>query len=114
MSTLSSYIKEGKALLMGDKDEAILAKNERKGKNAFDSQIAALRTKLVDDESAIEDAEDELKKAYWPKEVISDSKAYVSLIVRREDELERAKEEKKATEASILKYENIIKSKFGA
>jgi hypothetical protein len=74
MSTLSSYMKEALAIIKGDTAEAIAAKNERKGKSAFESQIAALRAKLVDDESAIEEAEEKLKEAYYPSSIISDAK----------------------------------------
>ena len=114
MSTLSSYMKEALAIIKGDTAEAIAAKNERKGKSAFDSQIAALKAKLVDDESAVEDAQERLKEAYYPSHIISDAKYYVQNVVEREEALEYAKSCKKQTEDSIAKYEDTIKKIFSA
>ena len=112
MSKVKSFIKEVTARLKGDENGVIAAKNERKSASALNSQIASLKSKLVDDETRVEEAEEALDNAKYPTAVIVDNKVYVQIIVRAQEALDKAVEELNATEDSIAYWENIVEE-FG-
>ena len=58
---VTNFIKEVTARLKGDEAGVIAAKVERKALSAINGQLAALKAKLVDDETAVEDAEEALE-----------------------------------------------------
>ena len=113
MSTVSSYFKQALAILVGDHASEIAAKNERKANSAISSQIATLEAKEVDDEALVDDAEEALKLAKYPKEVITNNLSYVTNIKYKQEALDDAKTTLESTRDSI-KYFQAIKSDFAS
>ena len=110
--SLSLFVKETVARLKGDDAEVLAIKNQRKADSAINGQLAALKAKLVDDESAVEDGEELLNNAIYPNTAITDNQAYVRGISKAHEALEEAKETLENTKNSIAYFENIIKTKF--
>ena len=71
------FIQEVVARIKGDDAEALASKIARKALTSVDSQIAALKSKEVDLENEVEDAEEALKDAKFPTEQISKGQSYI-------------------------------------
>lgn len=111
MNIMTNYMKEILARLKSDDAAVIAAKNERKSNSALKGQIAALEAKKVDDESAVEDAEEALKVAKFPTSVITDNSSYIRNIKQAEENLASKKETLTSTTESIA-YFNAILEEF--
>lgn len=109
---VSSFVKEVVARLSGDNDEATAQKVARKAMSALEGQVAALKSRLIDDEQAVEDAEEALNNAIYPTAVFSDAKQYCKKIADAQAALENAKEELEATKDSIAFFQKLLKDNF--
>lgn len=105
------FVKEVIARLKGDNAEATASKIGRKAISAFEGQLAGLNANKIDQETAVEDAEEALKTAIYPTEMFSSNEAYIRNIVSAQERLDNAIEELAATEKSI-KYFSSILEKF--
>lgn len=112
MSKVSNFIKEVTARLKGDEAGVVAAKVERKALSAVNGQLAALKAKLVDDETVVEDAAEALKNAIFPTEVFSDNRAYVRGIQDAQGHLDNAIDEMESTKTSIAYFEAIVETNF--
>lgn len=109
---LGSYGKEFLARLTGDKDAALAAKNERKGRSAIELQIASLKAKEVNDEAALENAEEAFEKAIYPAYEIENGNSYSEGIVVCDTKLKEAKQSLEETQESIKFWQNILQTRF--
>ncbi len=109
---LSSYAKQVVARLKGDGAEELAAKNERKARAAFNSQISSLENKIVDEETALEDATAAYESAFYPTSQISDIKRYAQTIVDAKERVDYAETALKATQDSIAFYKAELKARF--
>jgi hypothetical protein len=105
--TMKSFIKEVKARIEGDGAEAQAQKNYRKASSSVNASIASLKATLVDEENALEDAQDLLKKAKYPATEITDGKSFLSSIRYAQEQLETAQSKVDATKASIAFWETF-------
>ena len=112
MSKVTNFIKEVTARLKGDEAGVVAAKVERKALSAINGQLAALKAKLVDDETAVEDAEEALNNAIFPTTVFTDNGMYVRNIQARQEHLDATKETLDSTQETITYFENLLQSKF--
>lgn len=112
MSTVSNFIKEVTARLKGDEAGVIAAKVERKALSAINGQLAALKAKLVDDETAVEDAQEALNNAIFPTSVFTDNRGYVTSIQSAQERLESAEVDLESTKESIAFFEDLLKKHF--
>ena len=110
--TISIFAKEVAARLKGDEAGVIAAKVERKAVSAFNGQIAALKAKLVDDETRVEDAVEALNNAIYPTSVPTDNSAYISGIVKAQESLDRATELLEETTSTLSYFETMLAEKF--
>lgn len=108
MSKVSNFIKEVTARLKGDEAGVVAAKVERKALSAINGQLAALRAKLVDDETALEDAEEAFNVALFPTSVFTDNQAYVANIKYKQEALDVAVENLENTKESIAYFESLL------
>lgn len=108
MGTVKSYIKEVTARLKGDQSEVIVQKNYRKAISAINGQLAAQRARLVDDESAVEDAQEALNNAKYPTELISNNSNYIRDIQSAQNRLDNAEETAANTAATIQYFEALL------
>lgn len=109
---VTNFIKEVTARLKGDEAGVVAAKVERKALSAINGQLAALKAKLVDDETAVEDAEEALNNAIFPTSVFTDNAMYVRNIQSRQEHLDTAKATLDSTQETIAYFENLLQSKF--
>lgn len=109
---VTNFIKEVTARLKGDEAGVIAAKVERKALSAINGQLAALKAKLVDDETAVEDAEEALNNAIFPTSVFTDNGSYVRSIQARQEHLDSAKANLDSTKETIAYFENLVETKF--
>lgn len=112
MSTVSNFIKEVTARLKGDEAGVIAAKVERKALSAINGQLAALKAKLVDDETAVEDAQEAFNNAIFPTAVFTDNRGYVTSIQSAQERLESAQLNLEDTKESIAFFEGLLKTHF--
>ena len=112
MSKVSNFIKEVTARLKGDEAGVIAAKVERKAISAINGQLASLKAKLVDDETAVEDAEEALNNAIYPTNVFIDNSHYVKTILARQEMLDSAVTSLESTKETIAYLENLLSTKF--
>ena len=112
MSKVSNFIKEVTARLKGDETGVIAAKVERKAISAINGQLASLKAKLVDDETAVEDAEEALNNAIYPTNVFTDNSHYVKTILARQEMLDSAVTSLESTKETIVYLENLLSTKF--
>jgi len=106
---VTNFAKQVLAQLKGDENTEIAMRNARKADSAYSSQLAALKAKLVDDEVAVEEAEEAYTKAKYPKTVISDNKAFVTNVKRFYEHLQAAQETLAETKESITFFEGLLK-----
>lgn len=109
---VTSFVKEVVARITGDGAEATAQKVGRKAMSALESQVAALKAQLVDDETRVEDAEEALNVAIYPTEMFRDNRAYCANIARAQANLDEAVERKTATEESIVFFKTLLKENF--
>ena len=109
---VTNFIKEVTARLKGDEAGVVAAKVERKALSAINGQLAALKAKLVDDETAVEDAEEALNNAIFPTSVFTDNAMYVRNIQSRQEYLDTAKATLDSTKETIAYFENLVETKF--
>ena len=109
---VTNFIKEVTARLKGDEAGVVAAKVERKALSAINGQLAALKAKLVDDETAVEDAEEALNNAIFPTSVFTDNSMYVRNIQARQEYLDTAKANLDSTKETIAYLENLVETKF--
>lgn len=112
MSKVTNFIKEVTARLKGDENGVIAAKVERKALSAINGQLAALKAKLVDDETSVEDAEEALNNAIYPTNVFTDNSYYVKTILARQEMLDSAVTSLESTKETIAYLENLVETKF--
>jgi hypothetical protein len=104
------FIAEVTARLKGDADGVLAAKIARKAISAVDSQLAALRAKEVDLENQLEDANESLKNAKYPIEMITDGQSYIKGIQRAQESLDKAKDDLNDVIDSIQYFETLLAS----
>jgi len=104
------FVKQVLAKLKGDDNEALANKIARKSISAIDGQVAALKSKIVDDENQVEEAEERLATAVYPTSVFSDNKSYVQRIVSAQESVDAAQANLDATKASITFFEALLTS----
>jgi uncharacterized protein (DUF111 family) len=109
---VSSFVKEVVARLSGDNDEATAQKVARKAMSALEGQVAALKSRLIDDEQEVEDAEEALANAIYPTTVFSNAKQYCEGIANAQAKVESAKEELQSTKDSIEFFQKLLKDNF--
>jgi hypothetical protein len=107
-----SFVKEVVARLSGDNDEAVAQKVARKAMSALEGQVAALKSKIVDDEQALEDAQEALGNAIYPTTVFTDNKAYCKGIATAQAAVDAKQETLDETKASIAFFTKLLDSKF--
>jgi hypothetical protein len=112
MSKVSNFIKEVTARLKGDEAGVVAAKVERKALSAINGQLAALKAKLVDDETAVEDAQEAFNVAVFPTAVFTDNRSYVSGIQRAQEVLDAKEAELESTRESIAYFESLLINNF--
>lgn len=108
MKKMKSFIKEVVARVAGDQAEVVAQKNYRKATSAVKSQIAALQAKEVDDEAAVEQANENLENAKFPVTPITDNKTYVSSIKRYQDNVDAAAQALEDTRSSIAYFQALL------
>lgn len=104
------FVKEVVARLKGDDAEVKASKIARKALTSVESQIAALRSKEVDLESAVEDKQEALKAAKYPTEQITDGQTYIRSIKNAQDSLDKSVEELEAVKESIEYFTGLLES----
>ena len=109
---MSLFFKEVTARLQGDDQAVKAAKIERKALSSINSQLAALKAKLVDDETLVEDAEEKLNQAFFPTEVFSDNSSYILGIQKAQEALDSAISEKQLTVDTIAYFEAKLTELF--
>lgn len=102
------FIKEVISRISGDDKAALAAKISRKAISAIEGQLASLKAKEVDDENAVEDAQENLNNALYPTEMFSNNKGYCERIVAAQENLEQAEEILQQTKDSILFFISIL------
>jgi len=110
MSKTTSFVKEVLARMKGDTVTVTAEKNYRKATAGLGGQIAALKSKLVEDESKVDDAQEALDNAKYPTELISDVASYVRKIKEKQEAFDKAKEDLEAVQQSIVYYERLLLS----
>jgi hypothetical protein len=101
--SIKSFAEEVIARLKGDEGAAIAAKNERKARSAFNQQISATESAIVDAEVAVEEAGEALADALYPTELIGTTEDYMSSVANAKDKLSAA-ENKLETLKEQLKF----------
>jgi len=102
------FVKEVLNRLKGDDKEALAAKISRKAISAIEGQLASLKAKEVDDENAVEEAQEALNNALYPTEMFTNNKSYCDSIVRKQEELYEAEDNLKQTKDSIVFFNSIL------
>lgn len=105
----SLFYKEVLARVKGDDAEATAAKVARKAISAITAQIAAQKSQLVDDETAVEDAQEKFNNTLYPSFVPADNRTYCQSIVRAQEVVDAAIAKQKSTQDSIAFYEGLLK-----
>lgn len=102
MNKLNAFVKEFKAIIVGDDAEALGFKNWRKAESGLKVQIAALNGDIIAKEDALENAKENLVKARvnYGRE-ISDRDTYIANLIK-------AKEALKAAEKQLSAHKDTI------
>lgn len=109
---VSNFVSQIISRLKGDDAEVIALKNERKADSALQSQIQALKSKLVDDESALDDAKESFENSIYPTDKITHNQSYVDGIARHQKNVDNAQETLDSTKESIAYFTKILKDRF--
>lgn len=112
MNKVTLFIKEVTARLQGDETTAIAIKNAKKAGTSIDSQTAALRSAIVDAETEVEEAEEALGNAKFPKELITDNKRYLDNIKAAQAKLDASEWTLANLQESLEYFENLKKEMF--
>lgn len=107
----TNFEKEVRSKLNGENTDSKVSKIARKCVSGIEGQIAALKGKQIDDENAVEDANERLNSTIYPTELPTDNKKYCLSIVAAQAALDEAKEQLELTKESI-KYFNELLEKF--
>ena len=102
------FVNEVLARLKGDDSEALANKISRKAISALQGQVAALDAKQVDDENALEDAQEALNNTIYTTTLFSDNKAYCESIVRAQTTVDNKQDGLDATKASITYFKGVL------
>jgi len=108
MSKFNHFIAEVKARINGDTAGVVAARNAKRAEAVINEQISVQNTRLVKLENKLEDAEDKLKDAKYPKELISDDQAYLNAITQADDSIVKLNEEIDQTNFDIEKLEALL------
>lgn len=108
MTKVSNFIKEVTARLKGDEAGVVAAKNERKAVAAVKGQLAALDNQLVNQESAVEDANEAFEAAKYPTNLIGDVESYVRNIANKKEHLAAKEEALEETKKSIEFFKGLL------
>ena len=103
-----AFIKEVTARLKGDVEGVIAAKNARKAISAVDSQLASLKSAIVDAETAIEDAVENLGNAKYPTVLITNNREYIEGIKNAQEKLDEAKDFLASLNDSVAYFEDLL------
>lgn len=114
MSKTTLFLKEVTARLKGDDQTVKAIKIERKALSSLNSQLASLNAKLVDDETRVENAQEDLDKAFFPTEVFSDNSSYIYGIKKAQEALDAANEDLQSTKDTIAYFESKKSEYFTA
>lgn len=87
------FIREVTARLTGDDAGTKAVRIAKKAFSALNSQLAALDSAQVDAEDVVEECEEALKDAKFPKEEIKDGKKYIQGIQDAQNALDKAQQE---------------------
>jgi hypothetical protein len=109
---MSKFVEEIIAKLQGDDAKVKAIKIEKNAKAAFKSQLAALESKLVDDQFAVEAALENYQSAVKPTE-LNDRNQYLRNISRAKADLDEAQSQLEATEESIEMWNKLQSEAFG-
>lgn len=104
---ITNFVKQVKAQLTGDQNEIVALKNARKADSAVNGQLAALKSKLVDLEGVVEDKQEALHLAKFPKELITSNGDFISRIKCAQENLDGANEELTEVLESIEYFDNL-------
>lgn len=110
MTKVSLFVRTTLAFLTGDKAAEIALKNFQKATNAYKTQISALTSTLDEQNDAVDEAEEALKVARYPKELIEDKKAYILAVNKAKTTLDTKKAIVEETKATIAEYEAELKA----
>lgn len=105
---MKSYVKETLARLTGDNNEVVAQKNYRKATSILNGQIAALKAKQVDAEGVLEEAEEQLKSAKFPAELITRGDSYIATLNNRKEQVAVAKQDLEDVKSSIAEAEKTL------
>ena len=102
MNKLNAFVREFKAIIVGDDAEALGFKNWRKAESGLKVQIAALNGDIIAKEDALENAQENLVKARvnYGKE-ISDRDAYIESLIKAKESLKAAEKQLSAHKETI-------------
>lgn len=106
------FVKEMISRLTGDSDQAFAAKQARLAYSALQGQINALNGKLVNDELALEEAQENYEKAIYPTVKISEAGSYSRGILQAKNAVTTAEDNLKNTQDSLKVFQDIIDTKF--
>jgi N-methylhydantoinase B/oxoprolinase/acetone carboxylase alpha subunit len=104
------FIKQVVSKLKGDGVEELAAKIARKALSAVDSQLASLRSREVDLENSLDDANELLETAKFPVTMITDSHFYIKGIQRAQEAKDKAEEDLTNVKESIVYFETLLAS----
>lgn len=105
----SLLVVEIAARIKGDDATAKAAKIGRKCNSAINSQIAALQAKEVDQEDAVDTAQEALNDAKYPTDTFTSGQNYIQGITDAEERLEAAREALDDTKSSIRYFKDLSK-----
>src|SRR4051812_22831977 len=107
---LELFAKEVFARLKGDDDQTKSVKIARQALAALEGQLASLRAQIVNDEIAVETAEEALKSSIYPDHLITNPQAYCEGIAQAQENLDLAKEEQEETEKAMKFFQELLES----
>ena len=107
MNVTKSYVEEVIARLEGNSDKAVAARNFRKANSAVKGQLAALEATRVDEEVALEDAQEALGNAKYPTTPIGDNQAYIQGISSAQLVVDQKEADLKTTDESIKYFKGL-------
>lgn len=105
---MKSYVKETLARLTGDNNEVVAQKNYRKASSILNGQIAALKAKQVDSEGVLEEAQENLKAAKFPSELITRGESYIEQLNYAKERVKDAQQDLDDVKASITEAETTL------
>lgn len=100
--------------LKGDDVVTLSEAIAKKSKSALTGQIAALESKLVDDEDALAEAQEALSVAKYPTVKFKDNKAYCAGILAAQNAVDAAEQVVESTEDSISYWKQLLQDEFTA